>query len=103
MDVELVFAGGCPGKSSCIEQSRVSGKCIGQHESSVEENDTLRIANSSWKGPKTTKKRRRSNERPGIGQRVIDGALIAPDCVKDSVGEVIFAALNDDPAVGKNG
>jgi len=103
VDVELVCAGRCPDESYCIEQSRVSGAAIGQHERSVEENDTLGIADRSRKAPKAAKKRRRSHERPSVGQRVIDGALICPDGVKDSVGEVIFAALDDDPAVRKNG
>src|SRR5438874_4685408 len=103
MDVELVFAGRCPSESYWIEQSRVSGAAISQHERSVEENDTLGITDRSRKGAKAPKKRRRSHERPGVGHWVIDGALICPDRVKDSVGKVIFAALDDDPAVRKNG
>src|SRR5438067_13482738 len=103
MDVELVFAGWRPGESCCVQQSRVSRTAIGQHERSVEENDTLGIANRSRKWAKAPKERRRSHKRRCVGQRTIDGALICPDCRKDSVGEGIFAALDSDPAMGKNG
>src|SRR5262249_53146095 len=99
MNVKLVFAGRCPSKSVCIEQSRVSRQGIGQHESSVKQNDTLGIADRSRKRPKAPKKRRRGNGSPSIGLRVIYSTLIGPDRDK----EVIFATLNDDPAVGKNG
>ena len=103
MNIELIFASPRPGESICIEQSRVSRQGIGQHESSVEENDTLSIADRSRKRPKASKKGRRSHERPSVDQRVIDGALICPDRVEDPVGEVIFAALDDDAAIGENG
>src|SRR2546430_8991722 len=62
MDVELVFAGWRPGESCCVQQSRVSRTAIGQHERSVEENDTLGIANRSRKWAKAPKERRRSEE-----------------------------------------
>src|SRR5439155_22252732 len=103
MDVELVCAGRCPSESYWIEQSGVSGAAIGQHESSVEENDTLGVPDRSGKRPKAPKKRRRSYERPSVGHRIINRALISPDGVKASVGENVVAALDDDPAVGKNG
>src|SRR5438874_12475199 len=103
MDFELFFSCLRPGESCFVQQSRVSRTAIGQHERSVEENDTLGIANRSRKWAKAPKERRRSHKRPCVGQWIIDGALICPDCMKDSVGEVIFAALDNDPAIGKNG
>ena len=92
VDIRFARSGRRPGQLLGVEQSRLRGAAVGQHEGPIGENDALGVSDRAPAGG-------RSNRAPGVGDGVVDGSAVGPH----RLAEVVFPAFDDHAAVGENG
>ena len=95
IDVELPRPDGGPGQVRRIKQCLLLRTAVGLHVRSVRQDHRLSIADSSPTGGGL-------DGGPRILQRIVNSALVSPDCITASRSAVVFSALGDHTAVGQH-